>query len=301
VAFLHGVGGATGFTFVLVTVVREPNFEPIRQVLYLLIATVLLGAVNLLFHIRKVRHRTSLILMHGMTAVSSAAMLIRAILVHVPEAPASVPDSAPPMQSAGPKIAMPSPTGSAAPPPSAEPLAETAVNSAEKAASPARGEFVVDEVVRRVLETPLGFDTKSSNVSEGSRSALNEIAETLKRHPEIELVEVQGHADERGDEAHNVALTLGRARAVVQALVQAGVSPRRLRSAGYGSRCPADPACQTVDASDSCHTPDQWQRDRRVAFVVLRLNNAAFHGAVVCARGASLIPAADRSFHRPTR
>ena len=90
VALFHGLGGATGFALVLLTVVREPNFRPIRDVLYLLIATVALGVVNLLFHIRKVRHRTSLILLHGFTAVTAASMLIRAIVVHVPtEEPSS--------------------------------------------------------------------------------------------------------------------------------------------------------------------------------------------------------------------
>ena len=42
VALFHGLGGATGFALVLLTVVREPNFRPIREVLYLLIATVAL-------------------------------------------------------------------------------------------------------------------------------------------------------------------------------------------------------------------------------------------------------------------
>src|SRR6185436_18065118 len=47
IALLHGLGGATGFTLVLLTVVREPSFRPIREVLYLLIATVAFGVVNL--------------------------------------------------------------------------------------------------------------------------------------------------------------------------------------------------------------------------------------------------------------
>jgi outer membrane protein OmpA-like peptidoglycan-associated protein len=212
VAFLHGVGGATGFTFVLVTVVREPNFRPIREVLYLLIATVLLGAVNLLFHIRKVRHRTSLILLHGMTAVTSAVMLIRAILVHVPEAPQGVPPTAPPPASTGSPIALGSAprAADAQGRPNDAPATDTA-RASDTAAKSAPDTFAVEESIRRVLDQPISFDTKSADVSESSTQALDEIAKTLKDHPEIALIEVQGHADERGDDGRNVALTLARA------------------------------------------------------------------------------------------
>src|SRR5215204_5360058 len=80
VAALHGVGGAIGFTLVLLVVVQQPAFQLARQALYLLIATVALGSVNLLFHVRGVRHRTSLIVMHALTAVSAVSTLIYALV-----------------------------------------------------------------------------------------------------------------------------------------------------------------------------------------------------------------------------
>ena len=60
-------------------------------------------------------------------------------------------------------------------------------------------------------------------------------------HPHITLIEVQGHADERSSDEYNIRLTRDRAAAVVQALVERGVTRERLRSAGYGERCPVDP------------------------------------------------------------
>ena len=81
-ALLHGLGGATGFTLVLLAVVREPAFRPVRDSLYVLIATVAFGCVNLLFHVRRVRHRTSLIAIHALCAVSGVVLLIRAIILH---------------------------------------------------------------------------------------------------------------------------------------------------------------------------------------------------------------------------
>jgi outer membrane protein OmpA-like peptidoglycan-associated protein len=294
VALLHGVGGATGFTLVLVTVVLEPNFRPIRDVLYLLIATVVLGVVNLLFHIRKVRHRTSLILLHGFTAVTAASMLIRAILVHTPSSAAG-PAEPPPE---GPAATAPASASARAPEPSATGTASAeAARSAAPAEKPAAEEFAVDDSVRRVLESPIQFETNSATVSQSSTSAIAEIATALKEHPEIALIQVQGHADERGDDGRNVALTRARAASVVTALVANGVGRERLHSAGYGSRCPEDEACQNAGAPDSCHAAESWQRDRRVVFRVLRVGKASFRGEVVCARGASLIPPEDRRFH----
>jgi outer membrane protein OmpA-like peptidoglycan-associated protein len=302
VALFHGLGGATGFALVLLMVVKEPNFRPIRDVLYLLIATVALGVVNLLFHIRKVRHRTSLILLHGLTAVTAASMLIRAIVVYVPPGEAAAaavakPSEPPPASSApvagSASAAAPDEGSTAAGAGSAEP-SPTAALSAGK---PGPEEFVVDEAVRRALQSPIQFETNSATVSEGSAAAISEIASTLKAHPEIALVQVQGHADERGEDGRNVALTRARAAAVVNALVSGGIERERLHSAGYGSRCPDDPACQKTDAPESCHASDNWQRDRRVVFLVLQVGKASFRGEVACAKGASLIPPADRRFH----
>ncbi len=285
VALLHGLGGATGFTLVLITVVLEPDFRPIRDVLYLLIATVVLGVVNLLFHIRKVRHRTSLILLHGLTAVTAASFLIRALVVHPPPQAPSAPPPTPPPPEASAVAAAPSthaPQELSATAPAAKPAAET---------------FAVADAVQRALESPIQFETNSAIVSQGSTSALAEIASALKAHPDIALIQVQGHADERGDHSRNVALTRARAAAVVTALVANGVERKRLHSAGYGSQCPKDESCQQSSAPESCHTAESWERDRRVVFRVLEVGKTSFRGEVVCARGAELIPAEDRRFH----
>jgi outer membrane protein OmpA-like peptidoglycan-associated protein len=158
---------------------------------------------------------------------------------------------------------------------------------------------VLDASVRQALAKTVAFDTKSTVVAAESLPALAEIAKALKAHPEVLLVEVQGHADERGDESRNVALTRARAAAVVEALAARGVERTRLNSAGYGSRCPADPACEGDSAPDSCRSAERYAADRRVVFVPLKVGSTSLAGDVVCARGAELIPAADKGFHVP--
>jgi outer membrane protein OmpA-like peptidoglycan-associated protein len=297
VALIHGLGGATGFTFVLLVVVQHPDFRIARQALYLFIVTILLGAVNLLFHLRKKRHRTSLIILHALVAVSGVLTLVYAIFTGAPEATAAPPpapaDSAVPPAPA--EVAAQKP---AEPTPSAAP-AEATASAAAPAAPASSKDLAIDASVRQTLAKSVSFDTKSTSVSPESLPTLAEIAKALKDHPEIALIEVQGHADERGEDSRNVGLTQGRAAAVVEALVARGVERARLRSAGYGARCPADPACRATDAPESCHSPDRYAADRRVVFMPLKVGTTSFSGEVVCARGADLIPPADKQFHSP--
>jgi outer membrane protein OmpA-like peptidoglycan-associated protein len=73
---------------------------------------------------------------------------------------------------------------------------------------------------------------------------LDEIAEVLKKHPQIGNVDVTGHTDRLGSEAYNIALSKRRAEAVKGYLVDKGVEPRRLRAQGKGE---AQPVVQCDD------------------------------------------------------
>lgn len=160
---------------------------------------------------------------------------------------------------------------------------------------------MVDEDVRRALSKPINFETKSAQVAQDSLSVIAEIAGALKAHPEVSLIEIQGHADERGEDFRNLELTRARAAAVASALVEKGIAPQRLGRAGYGARCPEAAECRQNDAPESCHTPESWQRDRRVVFLVLQVGKATYEGEVACARGADLIPLPHRRFHKPAQ
>ncbi len=89
---------------------------------------------------------------------------------------------------------------------------------------------------------------------------LNAIVATLKGNPQILLLEVQGHADERGDDDYNMRLTEDRAAAVKTYLIEHGVEADRLQSHGYGETKPVCPQ----------HNEACWSKNRRVEFVILR-------------------------------
>lgn len=77
------------------------------------------------------------------------------------------------------------------------------------------------------------FAYNQATLLPSARQALSNAAESLKRHPGVVLY-VEGHADQRGDEAYNLALSRERAEAVVRFLVSEGVSRDRLELGSYG-------------------------------------------------------------------
>jgi outer membrane protein OmpA-like peptidoglycan-associated protein len=104
------------------------------------------------------------------------------------------------------------------------------------------------------------FQPGRSNVLPRSARLVDQIGRVLKRHPEIVLVEVQGHTDSRGSKAMNDSLSQARAKAVVAALVKRGIAPGRLAARGYGPSRP-------VATND---TAQGRERNRRVEFRVIK-------------------------------
>jgi outer membrane protein OmpA-like peptidoglycan-associated protein len=291
-------------------VVREPTFELGRRALYLFIAAIALGCVNLLFHVRRVRHRTSLIVMHALTAVSGVGTLIYAFVQYAPVPPAAPAAPRPAAATPAPAVANAMPSGATP----AQGAANVAALKRPAATQPAPGatpdappssaavapkssvEPVIDPALRQALVHPILFDRESSSLAGVSSAVLDQVAAALKAHGEVTEVEVQGHADERGDDERNLTLTRKRAEAVVDSLVARGVNRRRMRVAGYGARCPSDPACGRSGAPESCHGRESWDKDRRVVVVPLRAAGVALQGPIVCERAADLIPPEDRAY-----
>ncbi|WP_417309909.1 OmpA family protein [Devosia sp.] len=81
------------------------------------------------------------------------------------------------------------------------------------------------------------FTSGSANITAESGAALDELSDYLQLCPEA-AVDVEGHTDADGDDDANLALSVARAEAVVNALIERGVSPRRLYAVGYGESLP---------------------------------------------------------------
>jgi len=101
------------------------------------------------------------------------------------------------------------------------------------------------------------FDYDQSDLREDARSSLAANAEWLKRYPPVQIL-VEGHADERGTAAYNLALGDKRANAVKEYLTSLGIDGSRMRTVSYGKE---RPFC--TESTESC-----WQQNRRGHFVI---------------------------------
>ena len=126
------------------------------------------------------------------------------------------------------------------------------------------------------------FEKNAGQVSDENRQKLSRAVEELKKLPEGEMIRIEGHttpSEAGGSPPARLKLSQDRARAVEQALLQAGLPPSRLApggTRGWGGLCP-----QVLNPED--------EKNRRVQFMFS-------HDVTLCAhaesqrRGANLPP-----------
>jgi outer membrane protein OmpA-like peptidoglycan-associated protein len=116
------------------------------------------------------------------------------------------------------------------------------------------------EVVRTEMKewppfSNVTFDLDKSDLRPSERDKIKAVADFLRENPGFEIG-LAGHTDPRGSNAHNTKLSDQRTKVVAEALVASGVSPNRLRAAGFASR------------SRNCteNTEECYEQNRRVEF-----------------------------------
>lgn len=144
---------------------------------------------------------------------------------------------------------------------------------------PDRGSVIIEENEIIILEK-IFFATDSAEILPRSFPIVDAVSATLVGNPQMTMIEIQGHADERGSDDYNIRLTSDRAASVRQAMIQRGVDAGRLRSGGYGERCPVDPG----------HDAPAWENNRRVEFKIIRTDQGPTGVEVACPAGRELIP-----------
>lgn len=101
------------------------------------------------------------------------------------------------------------------------------------------------------------FATDSSSLSSEAQGMLQRQANWLQQYPNVNVA-IEGHADERGTRAYNLALGERRATAARNYLVSLGVNPSRVSSVSYGKERPA-----ALGSSESA-----WAQNRRAVTVI---------------------------------
>ncbi|NOX85348.1 MAG: OmpA family protein [Chlorobi bacterium] len=102
-----------------------------------------------------------------------------------------------------------------------------------------RKEFLLERLKpgMRVTLNNIFFDFNSAQLKPASFSELNKVVRLLKTNPGISI-RINGHTDNIGTDEYNLDLSLRRAKAVYDYLVENGITPERLAYKGFGSTRP---------------------------------------------------------------
>ncbi len=101
------------------------------------------------------------------------------------------------------------------------------------------------------------FEFDSASLIPEARDVLKRKAEWMRSNPNVSVI-VEGHTDDRGTVAYNLALGERRAASAMSFLVDLGISASRLTSISYGKEKPANPG----------RNETAWAANRRVHFEI---------------------------------
>ena len=101
------------------------------------------------------------------------------------------------------------------------------------------------------------FTEYMSTLSAEAQETLRRQAQWLQQYPSV-MVQVEGHADERGTREYNIALSARRATAAREFLIAQGVQANRISSIAYGKERPAA----------LCDAEQCWSQNRRAVTVI---------------------------------
>ena len=83
----------------------------------------------------------------------------------------------------------------------------------------------------------LQFEVGKSSIKEGSHKTLDELVEFLERKKGTKI-RITGHTDSDGNDAANLQLSKDRAANVKRYLINKGIQPGRVETAGHGETQP---------------------------------------------------------------
>jgi peptidoglycan-associated lipoprotein len=101
------------------------------------------------------------------------------------------------------------------------------------------------------------FEFDSSVLIPAAQEVLKQKADWMQANPDASVI-IEGHCDERGTPAYNLALVDRRAESAKAFLTDLGIDAARLATISYGEERPVDMG----------HNEEAWAKNRRAQFVV---------------------------------
>ena len=124
------------------------------------------------------------------------------------------------------------------------------------------------------LSQRIEFAHNDDKILAASDPLMGEIGALIKDNPQLQLIAVEGHTDDRGSAKHNLSLSGRRAQSVVWWLTTHGIAPERLQAWGCGPNRPIE----------TNQTDEGRQSNRRVEFHILSPPPDPVHETQGCTR-----------------
>jgi OOP family OmpA-OmpF porin len=115
------------------------------------------------------------------------------------------------------------------------------------------------------LDRTVQFESGKAVLIEDSEKLLDDVVKVLQEHPEITLIQIEGHTDAVGKDRSNKRLSDKRAAAVKTYLIKHGIGKKRLVAKGFGEAKPV---------ADN-GTEDGRFKNRRVDLKILKRDESA--------------------------
>jgi peptidoglycan-associated lipoprotein len=125
---------------------------------------------------------------------------------------------------------------------------EMASQEQEKKALAVKEEFVDENIY---------FEFDSATLTIEAQEILRKKAHWLEKNPDVVIV-IEGHCDNRGTEAYNLALGERRAESAKAFLTDLGIDVTKIMTISYGEERPINPD----------DTEEAWANNRRASFVI---------------------------------
>jgi peptidoglycan-associated lipoprotein len=150
----------------------------------------------------------------------------------------------------------------AAQPARSTPAPQQATASTPRSNMPTAAEKArIEQLLARIEDAYFDYNqhTLRPDAIKALQSDSTELRDIISQYPDYKLT-IEGHCDERGSEAYNLALGDARAKAAKDYLVGVGISSAQLNVISYGKE---KPACQEHD--EAC-----WAKNRRIHIVATK-------------------------------
>jgi outer membrane protein OmpA-like peptidoglycan-associated protein len=93
------------------------------------------------------------------------------------------------------------------------------------------------DILAVTFKSDVLFDINSATLKPGAYQEINRVAQVLLQYPQTNI-QIAGHTDSTGSEVYNQELSERRATSVLNALINQGVAPARMRTIGFGESQP---------------------------------------------------------------